>query len=127
MADPFSIGIAAVGSLMSAGGSIMKGMAGSQMYGYQAGIAQLNQKIALQNRDYAYAKGESDAQDYGRQARHRMGAIRAGEDWFTCLATYGYQMPVGRSVDIDTPADLERARKILEGGCAYMTGGRPAW
>ena len=84
MADPFSLAAvgmmgSAAGSGIGAIGSLMKGQAGSQMYGYQAGIAQLNSKIALQNRDYAVTIGETEAQKYGMQARSRMGAIRAGE------------------------------------------------
>jgi hypothetical protein len=84
MADPFSlaaIGMAgsAAGSGIGAIGSLMKGQSQSQMYGYQAGIAELNAKIALQNKDYAFATGETEAQKYGAAARYRMGAIRSGE------------------------------------------------
>lgn len=43
-------------------------------------------------------------------------AIRAGHDWYTCPVTYGFRMPAARSIDIDTPADLEDARKAVERG-----------
>ena len=82
MADPFSLaavsmGATVAGTGISAAGNLMKGNAQAGMYGYQAGIAQLNQKIALQNRDYAYATGESEAAKYGMAARQRMGSIVA--------------------------------------------------
>src|ERR1035437_8859867 len=69
----------AVSGLISGAGSLAKGAAGQAMYSYQAGVAQLNSKIALANRDYTYATGEEDAKRYGMGARQRMGAIRAGE------------------------------------------------
>lgn len=46
----------------------------------------------------------------------RAEAIRAGQDWYTCPVTYGYIMPPERSIDIDTPADLDDARKVIERG-----------
>lgn len=38
--------------------------------------------------------------------------LRDGGDWYGGV-TYGYPMPKERSLDIDTKADLERARKYL--------------
>lgn len=83
MADPVSLGVMSIGastggSLLSAFGASKSGAAQSRAYQYQAGVAELNRKIALQNRDYALATGETEAQRYGMQASQRMGAIRAG-------------------------------------------------
>lgn len=68
---PIALGATAAGSLISGLGAIQGGQAQSQYYNYRAGIA-------LQNRDYALATGEQQAQRYGMQARQRMGALRAG-------------------------------------------------
>lgn len=83
MADPFTLGSLAVGasgggSLLSAFGALSSGQSQSSMYAYQSGVSQLKQKIDLQNRDYAYATGETEAQKYGMAARDRLGKIRAG-------------------------------------------------
>lgn len=83
MADPITLGGLSMaasggGSLLSAFGALSGGQAQSQQYAYQAGMSQLKQKIDLQNRDYAYATGETQAQTYGMQARERLGAIKAG-------------------------------------------------
>jgi len=64
--------------LLSGFGALSGGQAQSRQLQYQAGVAELNRKIALQNADYAQAVGETDAVRYGMQAAHRMGAIRAG-------------------------------------------------
>lgn len=84
MADPITLGT--IGTLATAGGAgtsafgaLMGGKSQSQAYQYQAGVANLNQQIALQNRDYTLAVGDTEASRYGMQARQRMGAIRAGE------------------------------------------------
>lgn len=69
---PIALGATAAGSLISGLGAIQGGQSQAALYNYRAGIA-------LQNRDYALATGEQQAQRYGMQARARMGAIRAGE------------------------------------------------
>ncbi len=70
MADPFTwaaigMGASALGAGVSAYGSLQKGAADKAMYNYQAGVAQLNQKIALQNASYAVQSGESAAYQSG--------------------------------------------------------------
>ena len=65
MADPFtasamaaiSIGTTIAGGAVSAYGAAQKGSADQAMYGYQAGVAQLNAKIAKQNADYTREAG----------------------------------------------------------------------
>jgi len=41
-------------------------------------------------------------------------ALKRGEDWWRAPLVYAYSMPKARSVDIDTAADLEMARAIME-------------
>lgn len=72
MADPFTGSIAALGLVstiaggaMSASGAAAKGQADSQMYGYKAGLANLNAQINRQNADYAVASGGVNARRSG--------------------------------------------------------------
>lgn len=70
--------VASAGSaVMGAMGAAAGARAQAAQANYQAAIARFNQKIALQNRDYQLAKGETEAQLYGRQAEQRMAQIRA--------------------------------------------------
>lgn len=105
MADPISLaGLSTAasggGSLLSAYGALKGGQATSEMYQYQAGISQLKQKIDLQNRDYAYATGETEAQKYGYAAQKRMGAIRAG------AGASGIDVGSGSKADLQTSQQL---------------------
>ena len=84
MADPISIATLAmigsgVGGAVSAGGAIYGGVASSQMYKYQASVAEVNRKIALQNAEYSRAVGESQAEESGMKSRAQAGAIRAAQ------------------------------------------------
>lgn len=78
MADPFSIALAAGGAGISAFGAFSGGQAQSRQLQYQAAVAELNKKIALQNADYAQHTGDIQGRQYGMQAAQRAGAIRAG-------------------------------------------------
>lgn len=44
----------------------------------------------------------------------RRDVLDRGLDWWTAPLVYGYEMPLERSVDIDTADDLELARKVWE-------------
>lgn len=86
MADPITLGIAAVGAAASAGGAITSaigskytGEAKANMYQYQAGIAKLNEQIEKQNADYARKSGEVVASEVGAKAKQTMGLIKAGQ------------------------------------------------
>lgn len=99
--DPISLGtVAAVGAGASAGGgilgaigSIMGGKSKSSMYQYQAGIADINARIAKQNADYQRSVGEVEAQQSGLKTRAEIGATKA---------TQG-----ARGVDVATGSNLQ--------------------
>lgn len=78
MAGPMlgvSIGASVLGGITSAFGAAQKGSADQAMYNYQAGVAQLNSKIAKQNADYTreaggtvqYQSGLKTGQQVGQQ------------------------------------------------------------
>jgi hypothetical protein len=73
------MGASLLGSLFGASGAERTGAAQSQMYNYQAGVAQLNSKIALQNADYARQIGEQQAAQTGEAEAQRIGQIKAAQ------------------------------------------------
>jgi hypothetical protein len=87
MVDPISIGAmatmslgaTAAGGITGAVGGLMKGSSESAMYGYQAGVAQLNAKIARQNAAYEVALGEQQAQTQGMKTRATISQTRANQ------------------------------------------------
>lgn len=72
-----SIAASAGSAIMGAMGAAQQGRAAAQQAQYQAQIARFNQQVALQNRDYQLAKGETEAQIFGRREAQRMGQIKA--------------------------------------------------
>ena len=89
-------GAQAGGSLLSYFGAKQEGAAQAGMYQYQAGIAQLNQKIALQNRDYSLATGEQQAAEEGMKQRAIAGKTKAAQ------GASGIDVGSGSSVDVQT-------------------------
>lgn len=84
MADPISwaaIGTAAsvAGGAVSAGGALAKGSADKSMYGYQAGVALLNQTIAKQNAAYTRDVGENAAFLSGRKTMATIGTEKVDQ------------------------------------------------
>jgi hypothetical protein len=72
--DPVSLatigtGATVAGGLTSAIGSVLGGIGASKQAQYQAGVAQINRTIALQNADYARKVGESRAVELGLKSR----------------------------------------------------------
>lgn len=53
------------------------GEAQGRTFDYQAAVAQINKKIALQNADYAIASGEVSAQQSGMKTRAQIGQTKA--------------------------------------------------
>lgn len=80
MADPVSLGVTmgltALGGVVGAMGSAYKGQAESQMYQYQAGVADMNRRVALQNADWEFYSGQVERQEAGLQARYQIGQTR---------------------------------------------------
>lgn len=84
MADPatlavVSMGASAGGGILSAFGAAKGGNATADMYAYQAGIADMRRRIALQNRDFALQEGGEAGVRYGLKARYEAGKIRAAQ------------------------------------------------
>lgn len=89
--DPISLGLgastlatigtgaSAAGGITGAIGSIIGGNASKKMYDYQAGIAKINQRNALQDADYARSVGETEAQTSGMKTRFTRGKIVSGQ------------------------------------------------
>ncbi len=99
MTDPATIGAigiagAAGGSLLSASGNLQKGESQSRMYTYQAGIADLNRRIALSNRDYAIYSGGEEAKRFGMKSAQVAGSIKAKQ------SASGIDVRSGSSVDV---------------------------
>lgn len=63
------------GTGLSLFGDAFKGIASSNMYKYQGGIARMKENIANQNADYAIYAGDREAQRYGMKAAHQFGKI----------------------------------------------------
>lgn len=86
MVDPISATVAAVGvgatvagGVTSAIGAKYAGDAKANMYDYQAGVAQLNKQIELQNADYSRKTGEVQASISGQRTAQTLGLIKSGQ------------------------------------------------
>lgn len=84
MADPFTwaaIGTAAsvAGGAVGATGALAKGSSDKAMYGYQAGVALLNQNIAKQNAAYTRDVGENAAFISGRKTQAIIGTEKVDQ------------------------------------------------
>lgn len=109
MTDPvtamtaLSIGASGGGSILSGIGEHRSAKAKSQMYGYQAGMADLRQKIALQNRDFVLEQGGQEQVRYGLKARFERGRI------VTSQAASGFDVGSGSNAAVQ-----ESQRKITQ-------------
>lgn len=84
MADPFTWAgagtIASIaGGVIGAGGALAKGSADKAMYGYQAGVALLDQNIAKQNAAYTRDVGENAAFISGRKTQTTIGTEKVDQ------------------------------------------------
>lgn len=98
MADPFTLSALAIGSLAVGTGASILGTVnnvnaqntraegytamGESEYRraqYQAGVAETNKKIALQNADYTRRAGEVEALQYGRKGAQTVATQRVGK------------------------------------------------
>lgn len=96
MADPVTIGLglAVAGGAVKGIGSILGGEAQSDMYKYQASVAQVNKKIAEQNADYAIKSGEAGAQREGMKGSFEFGALKTGR------AASGFDVNTGSNAKV---------------------------
>lgn len=74
-----SLGASIFGSIYKAKGEKDLAESKAKTYEYQAGVAEVNKDIALQNRDYAFQVGESEAVAYGLKAQRRAGQLKAAQ------------------------------------------------
>lgn len=88
------IGATIAGGITQAAGAKAAGQAALQQNNYQAGVAEINSKIAKQNADYARNQGEIQATQYGIKSAQRQGAIRAGQ------GASGVDVNTGTAVDV---------------------------
>jgi|SRR5580693_1534402 hypothetical protein len=72
------VGSTAAGGVMGVIGSLFQGQAQSNMYKYQAGVAQVNAKVANQDAQYATEAGNVEATNSGLRTRAEVGTTRAG-------------------------------------------------
>lgn len=73
------IGASIAGGITSAEGAKTTAAATQQSYNYQAGVAQINSAIDLQNADYARAQGETQAMQYGMKEAQTLGQIKTAQ------------------------------------------------
>jgi hypothetical protein len=86
MADPISLGIAAVGvgatvagGFVQAQGAQQQAQAQSQAYQYKAGVALLNKKISEQNANWALQSGDISAEERGLAAGQEIASTKVAQ------------------------------------------------
>jgi len=97
------IGATLAGGITSAIGAETTAAATQQSYNYQAGVAQINSTIDLQNADYARSQGETQAMQYGLQAGQRQAQIR------------NTQAASGLDVNSGSAAAVQASQKTITG------------
>ena len=90
----------AAGGILGAFGSRAAGQAQANMYNYQAGVAQVNQKIAMQNAAYAREVGEVETQRVGMKGRSEVGVAKARQAGSGLDVTSGSPAMVRESMDL---------------------------
>jgi hypothetical protein len=104
------LGTSLAGGLLSAFGAERQGQAQQQMYNYQAGVARINSKIDLQNRDYALDQGERQAGIEGMKGAQVAGQIRAVQGASNIDVNSGSNARVQDSQRAITGIDLAQIR-----------------
>lgn len=84
MADPFTLMAISTAATVAGGGvaaygAAAKGSADQAMYGYQAGVAQLNARIAKQNADYTREAGGTAAYQSGLKTGQVVGQQKVAQ------------------------------------------------
>jgi len=106
-----SMGMSVLGGLSAASGARAQGAAASQMGMFQAGVAQMNARIARQNAEYADYQGEKEAAKYGMGAAQRMGEIKAAQGASGLDVNSGSSRDVQTSQSLVTNMDLSQIRE----------------
>lgn len=87
-----SVGATAAGGVVSAISSILGGESQAGMFKYQAGVAQLNERIAKQNADWSRAAGVVERQQAGMESRFKIGTTKVAQ------AAGGFDVNAGTNV-----------------------------
>jgi hypothetical protein len=90
------IGASLAGGILGAEGAKQSAAATQQMYNYQAGVAQINSKIDLQNADFARNQGEVQATQFGLKERQQEGAIKVAQ------SASNLDVNSGSAIDVQT-------------------------
>ncbi len=98
------------GGAKQAQGAAQMGTAQQGMYEYQAGLADINAKIAKQNAGYARSLGEAQAAKYGMDASQRQGEIVAALGSSGLVMKSGSNKSVSDSNRLLTGIDLNTIR-----------------
>lgn len=116
MAEPTTImagigmGSSILGGIFGAKGASESAASANMMGMFQAGIAQLNARIARQNADYASVQGEQSAAQYGMSAAQRKGAIIVGQSGSGLDVNSGSARAVQQSQDVVSTMDMNQIR-----------------
>lgn len=88
----------AAGGIIQGFGAGYQGQAQSNMYTYQAGVAQANQQIAAQNENWEFASGEVEAQQSGLKTEAERAGTKVAEAAGNIDVTRGTPVQVGKSI-----------------------------
>lgn len=92
------IGASIAGGITAAEGAKTTAAAQQQTYNYQAGVAQINSAIDLQNADWARNQGDAEAMQYGMKEGQTLANIK------TAQAASGIDVNSGSAVDVRSSA-----------------------
>lgn len=100
-AAPVLTGLAIAGTVVSAGGSILQGVAAKRAAEFRAGIAEMNRRVAEINAERSLQRGQIEAQEFDMESLAFLG---------TQLATQGAS---GVSVSSGSHASARKAARTL--------------
>lgn len=106
--------LAVVGSLASAGGALIGGMAAKNASDYQAQVAMMNAKIAKDNADRALERSQIEQQDQDTLTRAQMGSQEALQGASGLSITGGSQILTRKSAAMLGRRDALNVRQAGE-------------
>lgn len=104
------IGATIAGGITAAEGAKTTAAATQQSYNYQAGVAQINSAIDLQNADYARNQGDIQAMDYGLKAGQTQANIKVAQGASGLDVNSGSALAVQQSQKVITGIDTAQIR-----------------